>query len=142
MRFERGVDPTLQARAIERATGLILEIAGGKPGPVIDAVAAEAFAASGGRSLCAGHVSRGVLGTAVPDADVVRILQRLRMGVSPRQDGWVVTPPPARFDVEREEDLIEEVARVFGYERIPAASEQVRRASGERRRIGRSAWQR
>ena len=124
IRFERGVDPTLQAMAIERATGLILEIAGGKPGPVIDAVAAEGLPVRRAIPLRRARLA-GVLGTAVPDADVVRILQRLRMGVIPRQDGWVVTPPQARFDVEREEDLIEEVARVFGYENVSAVSEQV-----------------
>jgi phenylalanyl-tRNA synthetase beta chain len=116
-RFERGVDPSLQASAVERATSLILEIAGGTPGPVVDTVAREGLPGRAAIVLRRARLAK-LLGAAVPDTEVQRILDRLRMTVASREDGWTVTPPPARFDVEREEDVIEEVARVSGYERI------------------------
>jgi phenylalanyl-tRNA synthetase beta chain len=131
LRFERGVDPSLQATAIERASGLILEIAGGRPGPVADIVAPEQPPRGATIVLRRSRLAR-LLGTAVPDADVARILSRLRMTVEAREDGWTVRPPSARFDVEREEDLIEEVARVFGYERIaPVAGQTALHLGGE-----------
>ncbi len=123
VRFERGVDPTLQARAIERATALILEIAGGQSGPVTDIVTPERLPvrrAVGLRRVRLAHV----LGATVPDAEVARIFGRLQMGVAAHDDGWAVTPGPARFDIEHEEDLIEEVARVHGYGKIPEVAER------------------
>lgn len=118
LRFERGVDPSLQARAIERATRLILDIAGGKPGPVIDTVVADRLPERQPVKLRRARAAR-VLGLLVPDSDIEAILGRLGMRVVQAADGWHVIAPPARFDIEREEDLIEEVARVNGYERIP-----------------------
>ncbi|MCK6372055.1 MAG: phenylalanine--tRNA ligase subunit beta [Gammaproteobacteria bacterium] len=120
LRFERGVDPSGQVRAIERATALITSIAGGSPGPVTDLHSEMHVPQRVPVRLRRSRLSR-VLGTDAPCADVDHILPRLGMTVESDADGWVVTPSAARFDVEREEDLIEEVARVYGYQRIPAA---------------------
>jgi phenylalanyl-tRNA synthetase beta chain len=118
VRFERGVDPSIQVPAIERATRLILEIAGGEPGPVTDLSSLVHIPVRRPVRLRRERLTR-VLGVEVPAQDVGNILARLGMKVEMEALGWVATPPPARFDLEREEDLIEEVARVFGYERIP-----------------------
>jgi phenylalanyl-tRNA synthetase beta chain len=118
-RFERGVDPTLQERAIERATELLLACAGGVPGPTeVTEFRSElpyrpAVAFRPGRA-------RRVIGASIEDADIERILHRLGMQVV-EQGGaaWRVTAPPWRFDVAIEEDLIEEVVRIHGFDRIP-----------------------
>lgn len=118
VRFERGVDPSLQQAAIERATQLILDIAGGEAGPLIDAGDAAALPVRQPVHLRRQRLAR-VLGLAIPDGEVTRILGDLRMAPVAGADGWMVTPPPARFDIEREEDLIEEVVRIHGYDRVP-----------------------
>ncbi len=117
-RFERGVDPGIQQLAIERATQLIIDIAGGEAGPVVTAESTAALPVRAPIRLRRERLAR-LLGVAVPDADVTRILRALRMTVEATADGWTVTPPTARFDLEREEDLVEEVARVHGYDRVP-----------------------
>jgi phenylalanyl-tRNA synthetase beta chain len=114
-RFERGVDPTGQQRAIERATGLLLMIAGGTPGPV--QVSGPGVPARNAVILRRQRLAR-VLGEAVPDADVEGILRRLGMELAGHPDGWEVRAPAFRFDIAIEVDLIEEVARVRGYDRI------------------------
>ena len=118
IRFERGVDPANQERAVERATALLLEIAGGRSGP-LTAVTNETYLPA--RSSVALRRERLalVLGTEIADEVVADILSRLGMRVETTDNGWAVTAPPVRFDIEREEDLIEEVARVYGYDRIP-----------------------
>lgn len=117
-RFERGVDPQLQSRAIERATSLILQIAGGQAGPVIDVTHAAQLPVRSPIALRRARIAR-VLGIAVPDDKVLDILTRLGMQVATASDGWTVTAPMFRFDVALEVDLIEELARVFGYDQIP-----------------------
>ncbi len=117
-RFERGVDPELPRHALERATALVLAIGGGQPGPVVEAVDAQRFVAKSPVRLRAARLAR-VLGMDVPDAEVERILRALGMGVSADADGWLVVPPSRRFDIAIEEDLIEEVARIHGYDRVP-----------------------
>ena len=118
-RFERGVDPAGQERAIERATELLTAIAGGEPGPV-NVQEARLRPARAEIRLRAGRLER-VLGHRVPDAQVADILQRLGMDVTADAGGWLVRAPTWRFDIEREEDLIEEVARIYGYDNIPEA---------------------
>ena len=118
-RFERGVDPELPRIAIERATRLILDIAGGKPGPVREAVLAEHLPQPQPVLLRRARLAR-VLGTQVADAEVARILTALGLAVAAVAEGWQVTPPARRFDLAIEEDLIEEIARIHGYDAIPA----------------------
>ncbi|RYY51886.1 MAG: phenylalanine--tRNA ligase subunit beta, partial [Comamonadaceae bacterium] len=117
-RFERGVDPELPRIAIERATRLITDIAGGVPGPVIEAVLPQHLPQPHAITLRRTRLER-VLGTQVADAEVSRILSALGLAVDVTADGWSVTPPARRFDLAIEEDLIEEVARIHGYDAIP-----------------------
>ncbi|HET7930711.1 MAG TPA: phenylalanine--tRNA ligase subunit beta, partial [Rhodanobacteraceae bacterium] len=118
-RFERGVDPELPRVAIERATALLIDIAGGKPGEVIEAVVPERLPKSTTVTLRRARIAR-LLGITVDDAAVERIFTALGMQVEPQADGWCIVPPSRRFDIAREEDLIEEVARIHGYAAIPA----------------------
>ncbi|HZX72463.1 MAG TPA: phenylalanine--tRNA ligase subunit beta [Rhodanobacter sp.] len=120
-RFERGVDPQLPRRALERATELLLAIAGGKAGPVLVAENLADLPQPLPVALRRARLQR-VLGVAVADAEVARIFTALGMQVATTADGWQVTAPSSRFDIEREEDLIEEVARIFGYDKIPTAT--------------------
>ena len=118
-RFERGVDPELPRQAIEVATRLIVEIAGGAPGPVTEAVLPEHLSSREPILLRPARVAR-VLGVVVADAEVERILRALGLAVQAVDAGWEVTPPARRFDLAIEEDLIEEIARIHGYDAIPA----------------------
>jgi len=117
-RFERGVDPELPRIAIERATRLILDAAGGKAGPLTEAVRTGDLPQNKPVRLRRDRLAR-VLGMRVADAEVERILRALGMRVDANAEGWQVLAPSRRFDVEIEEDLIEEVVRVHGYERVP-----------------------
>ena len=117
-RFERGVDPELPRIALERATRLVLEIAGGAPGPVIEAVLPQHLPQPPAITLRRARLAR-VLGTQVADADVSRILSALGLAVDVTAEGWIATPPARRFDLAIEEDLIEEIARIHGYDAIP-----------------------
>ena len=114
-RFERGVDPDNQARAIERATGLLLEIVGGSAGPVTETVVSEHLPERVPVKLRAEWLER-VLGTQVDADQITDILERLDLQVLRTDDGWEVTPPGFRFDIAIEADLVEEVARVIGYD--------------------------
>ncbi|MDE1894536.1 MAG: phenylalanine--tRNA ligase subunit beta [Xanthomonadaceae bacterium] len=120
-RFERGVDPELPRRALERATELLLAIAGGQAGPVLVAENPADLPAPAAVTLRRARLKR-VLGVDVADAEVARIFTALGMRVETTADGWRITAPSSRFDIEREEDLIEEVARIFGYDNIPTAT--------------------
>jgi len=117
-RFERGVDPALPRTAIEYATRLVLDLAGGTPAPVTEAVREADLPATASIGLRRARIAR-VLGIQIADADVERILRALGMDVAARADGWQVTAPSRRFDIAIEEDLIEELARIHGYEQIP-----------------------
>lgn len=117
-RFERGVDPQLPRIALERATALILQIMGGQAGPITDAQLSEYLAPPAAVRLRRARLAR-VLGISVADAEVERILRALGMQVASDGEGWQVTPPTRRFDIAIEEDLIEEIARIHGYETIP-----------------------
>jgi phenylalanyl-tRNA synthetase beta chain len=120
-RFERGVDPELPRRALERATELLLAIVGGQAGPVLVAENLADLRTPAAVTLRRARLRR-VLGVEVADAEVERILTALGMRVVVTADGWQVTAPSSRFDIVREEDLIEEVARIFGYDNIPTAT--------------------
>ncbi|MDB2642962.1 phenylalanine--tRNA ligase subunit beta [Luminiphilus sp.] len=119
-RYERGVDPELPYRAIERATALLLEWVGGNPGPVIDISATEQLPLRAGVTLRASALE-AMLGIEVPADEVTRILRGLGFEVvidSAAQE-WCCTAPSWRFDMGLEADLIEEIARIFGYDNIP-----------------------
>lgn len=117
-RFERGVDPTLQHRAIERATQLIVEIAGGSVAP-INEVKDEGNLPQRPAVLLRRKRIEKMLGIALPDEEVIDIFLRLGMHVQQNLEGWEITPPGFRFDMAIEADLIEELARIHGYNNIP-----------------------
>lgn len=135
-RFERGVDPNLQERAMERATELLLECAGGAVGTL--QVAGRLANKSSTRDAIQLRHTRLVrlLGHAIEVEQVTRILTNL--GMLAQFDGadvWRVTPPSWRFDIAIEQDLIEEVARIYGYDNIvsaPAQAPQLLQAVSER----------
>ncbi|MHC1481084.1 phenylalanine--tRNA ligase subunit beta [Frateuria aurantia] len=136
-RFERGVDPWLPDRAIERATELLLQIVGGRAGPVVSCQIEQGPARPQPIVLRRARLAR-VLGIQVADHEVARIFASLGMKVEPQAQGWTITAPSSRFDIEREEDLIEEVARIYGYDRIPthAPGGQLQLAVEPEARIG------
>ena len=119
-RFERGVNPQGQVRAIERITALLLEIAGGEAGPLIHAASEAHLPVQNQVQLRLARLNR-VLGIELDEVEVSAILKNLRMAPDFDQGTWTVTAPSDRFDIEIEEDLIEEVVRIFGYDNIPAA---------------------
>jgi phenylalanyl-tRNA synthetase beta chain len=117
-RFERGVDPELGPAAIERATRLILDICGGRAGPRTDVKAT--LPARDPVTVRVARVER-LLGVAVPADEIEAVFRRLGLPAKRERDGFVVTPPSWRFDLAIEEDFVEEVARVRGYDAIPTA---------------------
>jgi phenylalanyl-tRNA synthetase beta chain len=132
-RFERGVDPDLQVRAIERATRLLLTIVGGEAGPVVEEVSALDLPTREPLTLRPGRVAQ-VLGADLPEETILDILKRLGMHVEHGAKGWSVTPPSARFDLLQEVDLIADIGRIHGYDRIPishASSASVTRSTPE-----------
>ncbi len=139
-RFERGIDPEGVIRALNRAARLMAELSGGTvcrgvidQYPQTDPNGTEYSPASR-------RGSRDILGTAVPEAEMVRILKSLEMTVEPAGEGrFAVTPPTCRVDIAREIDLIEEIARLYGYDRVPATLPAVSVIAGiADRRSGRS----
>jgi phenylalanyl-tRNA synthetase beta chain len=117
-RFERGIDPTFQRAAMERATELVLEIAGGEAGPIIDVTYEEHLPQPAVIDLRAARIKM-LLGCDI-DADSIEIIfKHLEFSCKKTKDGWQVTVPARRSDVTMEADLIEEIARVYGYDRIP-----------------------
>lgn len=117
-RYERGVDPEMQHRAIERATALLISICGGKAGPVIDVTSHAHLPKAGTITLRREKLDR-LIGHHVEDAQVTDILTRLGCKVEHHADHWVAVAPSWRFDMQIEEDLVEEVARLYGYNNIP-----------------------
>lgn len=132
-RFERGVDPALPRVALEYVTKLVLDIMGGNAGPVVEAVREADLPQRAPVTLRRQRLAR-VLGQRIDDAEVARIFSALGMhveaigsdtadgvNVDANKAGWRITPPARRFDIAIEEDLIEEVARIHGYDAVPAA---------------------
>ena len=117
-RYERGVDPQLQHAAMERATALLLQICGGEAGPVVEAVSEAHLPEVATIHLSQAKLAR-ILGISIDKAEVSAIFNRLGLEVSDTTDGWQVAVPGYRFDISIAEDLIEEVARVYGYNSIP-----------------------
>jgi len=114
-RFERGVDFAATQAALDRATQLILDICGGQAGAVTEVLGS--LPARNPVKLRVPRVQR-VLGVSLEAGEIAQILSRLGMAFQLRNDEFSVTPPSYRFDIAIEEDLIEEIARVHGYERI------------------------
>ncbi|MDD5248470.1 MAG: phenylalanine--tRNA ligase subunit beta, partial [Rhodocyclaceae bacterium] len=135
-RYERGVDFELQRKAIERATQLIVDICGGRPGPVVEAVASEHLPKRAPVRLRTARAAR-VIGIALNADQVEKLMAGLGFAYTRHGDEFIVTPPSHRFDIEIEEDLIEEIARLHGYDNIPSPPPQGRLAmmpSAETRR--------
>ncbi len=118
-RFERGIDPTIQCQALERATELLVQIAGGKAGPICMAEQADKLPE---QSPIRFRLTRcnALLGLQLEASKVTDILTALGMYLQAESDRvWLVTPPAARLDIALEVDLIEEIARIHGFEHIP-----------------------
>ncbi|MGM0481659.1 MAG: phenylalanine--tRNA ligase subunit beta [Pseudomonadota bacterium] len=120
-RYERGVDPELQRTAMERATQLLLDICGGEAGPVVEALSERHLPQRATVTLRSARLAK-VLGVHIAEEQVTDILQRLGLGVEQQSGQWQVKIPSYRFDISIEEDLIEEVARIYGYNTITAAA--------------------
>ncbi|TNH03906.1 phenylalanine--tRNA ligase subunit beta [Testudinibacter sp. TR-2022] len=117
-RFERGVDFELQRHAIERATALLIEICGGQAGEICEVISKPDLPQIQTVTLRRSKLD-SLLGHHIADETVTDILNRLGFRVTFADGLWTVTPTSWRFDIEIEEDLIEEVARIYGYNSIP-----------------------
>lgn len=120
-RFERGVDPGLQKEAIEYATGLLMNLSGGKPGTVTDWQDKQGLPIGEPVLLRRSRLHR-IIGVAPDPANVETIMKRLGIACARQGDDWMVTPPSYRYDLRIEEDFIEEVARVNGFDSLPRTS--------------------
>lgn len=119
-RFERGVDPQLPPQAMDRATELVLEICGGDAGPVVEQANQNGLNSKPAVEIRLNRLI-SLLGMPLDEAEVGDILNRIADSVVGENGVWQFTPPSYRFDIEREADLVEEVARVKGYDNIPTA---------------------
>ncbi|MGQ0428465.1 MAG: phenylalanine--tRNA ligase subunit beta [Gammaproteobacteria bacterium] len=117
-RFERGVDPRGQERALERTTQFLVEIAGGRPGPAV-LTQADRYLPKRPSVTLRPERAASLLGTEIPRSEIEDILRRLGMQVAGAGDVLGVIPPSHRFDVTIEQDLIEEIGRIHGYDEIP-----------------------
>tara|TARA_R110000822_G_scaffold60287_15_gene150276 strand:- start:724 stop:3105 length:2382 start_codon:yes stop_codon:yes gene_type:complete len=121
-RFERGVDPQLQEAAVERATLLLLEIVGGEVGPLTIVEDKSHLPNVAEVTLTAARLQQQ-LGLLLEPSQIEDILQRLGLTIlKVDEEGWTCKAPSWRFDVEIEADLIEEIARIYGYNRLPTAT--------------------
>jgi len=118
MRYERGVDYARQTECMERATQLLVDICGGEVGP-ISGVESEAHLPKPNTVLLRRDKLDALLGHKIPSSDVVEILTRLGCELSESNEGWIAKSPSWRFDIAIEQDLIEEVGRIYGYDNIP-----------------------
>lgn len=121
-RFERGVDPKLQEVAIERATALLLDIVGGEAGPV-SIVDAPEYLPQSVEVLLTRRRLEQQLKLYLEDQQIEDILERLGLKIQSKPDnGWLCKVPSWRFDITIEADLVEEIARIYGYNRLPTAT--------------------
>ena len=119
LRYERGVDFELQEKALERLSQLIIQYCGGAAGPIVIVEDSNALPVRTPVNLEMRKISR-LLGVDIETTTVIRILSELGLGVEENATGFVVNIPSFRFDISIEEDLIEEVARIYGYDKMPS----------------------
>ena len=124
-RFERGVDFNLPALAIERASALVIELCGGTPGPLIDQTIPQCLPERRSIILRQARLKR-MLGTTVSTQSVDSVFKAAQFECAPVNSGWSVTPPSYRYDLTGEHDLIEEVARLVGYDQFDSHPPSVR----------------
>ncbi len=125
LRFERGVDPSIQNYAIERASKLINEYSGGKNGPITNSTSNSETPKRLPILLRKKRIHQ-ILGITIPNNRIKEILTKLNMKIKEQDygySGWMVTPPLFRFDINQECDLIEELARLNGYDNIDEQNE-------------------
>ncbi len=118
-RFERGVSLDLQVKGLERATQLIIEICGGKAGPITDIATRDDLTKREAIYYERSRTKRH-LGIEVDDTRIEDIMTRLGCQVDVVDGGWMILPPVFRFDFATPEDIVEEIARIYGYDNIPA----------------------
>ncbi|MFK7605540.1 MULTISPECIES: phenylalanine--tRNA ligase subunit beta [unclassified Pseudomonas] len=127
-RYERGVDWKLAREAMERATGLLLDITGGEAGPIVEIVNEQFLPSIAPITLRAARISQ-MLGMEMDDSEIERLLSALGLTITAEGAGqWRVEVPSHRFDISLEVDLIEELARLYGYNRLPVRYPQARLA--------------
>jgi len=120
-RFERGVDPKLQREAMEYATGLMVNLTGGKPGQVRDWQ--DKHRMPGGKPVLLRRARlNSLLGVEVPDRKCEQIFTSLGISCAKEPAGWTLNPPSYRYDLRIEEDFVEEIGRVYGFDNIPRTS--------------------
>ncbi|WMY95079.1 MAG: phenylalanine--tRNA ligase subunit beta [Arsenophonus sp.] len=117
-RFERGVDPQLQYKAMERTSKLIIDICGGRAGDIINVTSQKDLPKKINIFLTQEKINR-LIGYNIKNIQVTKILRRLGFQVLNQKNAWKVTVPSWRFDIQIEEDLIEEIVRIYGYNNIP-----------------------
>ncbi len=122
-RFERGVDPALARQAMERATALLLSIVGGQAGEINEVVSEQHLPKQETITLRSQRIKR-VLGIEIDAEQVEEQLTRLGLDVTKQDDGWQVIVPSFRFDLAIEVDLIEELGRLYGYDKLPQTRPQ------------------
>ncbi|OTQ29044.1 phenylalanine--tRNA ligase subunit beta [Gilliamella apicola] len=123
-RYERGVDPALQFLAMERATQLLVDICGGEVGPVIEVTNQNELPSQATIKLRRNKIDR-IIGYTIETQKITDILVRLGCEVEYQNDTWIIKSPSWRFDLQIEEDLVEEVARIYGYNNIPNANMKI-----------------
>jgi phenylalanyl-tRNA synthetase beta chain len=124
-RYERGVDFELQRRAIERATQLIIDISGGQPGPVVEAACHDQLPRRVPVTLRMARATRAI-GIDLGTTQIEKLVAGMGFAYARTGDVLTVTPPSYRYDIAIEEDLIEEIARLHGYDNIPAPPPKAR----------------
>jgi len=120
-RFERGVDPELQSKAIERATELIIDMCGGQAGPIVEALSEDELPKNTEVILRESQIKR-ILGIELDSQFVTDTFTNLEIQCNYNEKQWVTVAPSHRFDINIEVDLIEELARIYSYDAIPVSA--------------------